>query len=126
MSDAMSVATIETEDLTSAQRATIIDVCIAAHDMEEFRNLFSYTTAGARHFIAYRGTELVSHAMVTTRWVQPEGLGELRTAYIDAVSTLPRYQGEGFGSAVMNLLATQIPDYDIGCLQTDVEGFYER
>ena len=25
----------------------------------------------------------------------------------------------------MNLLADEIPDYEIGCLQTDVRGFYE-
>ena len=126
MTDAMSVTTIETEELTPEQRSEIIAVCIAAHEMEEFRNLFSYTTAGARHFLAYRGAELVSHAMVTTRWAQPEGHPPLRTAYVDAVSTLPVYQGEGFGTTTMNRLAAEIPDYEVGCLQTDREGFYER
>src|SRR5262249_36146468 len=57
---------------------------------------------------------------------QPEGLPELRTAFVDAVSTLPAYEGQGCGSAVMRRLASEIPDYEIGCLQTDIPGFYER
>jgi len=42
------------------------------------------------------------------------------------VSTLPAYEGQGCGSAVMRRLAAEIPDFEIGCLQTDIPGFYER
>jgi aminoglycoside 2'-N-acetyltransferase I len=123
---AASVTVLTTEELTAAQRSSVIDVCIAAHDNEEFRNLFTHITSGGRHFLAYRGPELVSHAVVTTRWVQPEGEPVLKTAYVDAVSTLPVYQGLGYGSAVMHRLAAEIGDYEIACLQTDRPEFYER
>ena len=50
----------------------------------------------------------------------------LRTAFVDAVSTLPEYQGRGYGSAAMRRLAAEIGDYEIACLQTDRMAFYER
>lgn len=120
------VDVIETDDLTGAQRAAIIEVCVAAHRSENFRDLFSYTTDGARHFLGWRGDELVSHAMVTTRWLEPSGCGVLRTGFVDAVSTLPAAQGLGYASAVMRELAGSIDDYEVGCLQTDIPSFYER
>ena len=77
--------------------------------------------------IGYRGSELVSHAVATTRWAQPARQPPLRTAYVDAVSTLPSYQGLGYASAVMRRLADDIDGhFAIGCLQTDRDGFYGR
>lgn len=84
-----SVTYLRTEDLNAAARIAIIELCIAAHQEEDFRNLFSYIPSGGRHFLAYHETQLVSHAVVTTRWLQPEGLPLLKTAYVDAVATLP-------------------------------------
>ena len=101
-------------------------MCIAAHENDDFNNLFTFIPSGGRHFLAFRGLELVSHAVVTTRWAQPSGQRVLRTAYVDAVATLPEYQGLGHGSAVMRRLAAEIDDYEIACLQTDRPGFYER
>jgi aminoglycoside 2'-N-acetyltransferase I len=70
---------------------------------------------------------LVSHAVTTTRWLQPENLTLLKTAYVDAVATLPAYQGQGFGSALMRRLAeVSSADYEIACLETDQVSFYER
>ena len=45
-----------------------------------------YFASGARHFLAYDGDTLVSHAVVSTRGVQPDGLPVLRTAFVDAVT----------------------------------------
>jgi aminoglycoside 2'-N-acetyltransferase I len=125
--DDVVLAVLPTEELNAALREEIIEVCVAAHEVEEFRRMFThFIPSGGRHFLAYRGDEVVSHAVVTTRWAQPEGKAELKTAYVDAVSTLPKYEGRGYGSAAMNRLAATIDDYEIGCLQTDKAGFYER
>jgi aminoglycoside 2'-N-acetyltransferase I len=124
--DTILVTILTTEELTAALRSSVIDVCIAAHDNDEFRNLFTHIPSGGRHFLAYRGPELASHAVVTTRWVQPEGQRALKTAYVDAVSTLPMYQRRGYASAIMSRLGGEIGDYEIACLQTDRPGFYER
>ncbi len=107
------VKMLATEELSGDQRSSIIDVCIAAHDNEDFKNLFTiFIPSGGRHFLAYLGVELVSHAVVTTRWAQPEGQRELKTAYVDAVSTLPQFQSRGCASAVIRRLAADIGDYE--------------
>lgn len=127
MNKSIPVTSTRTEDLDQKIRAQIVELCVAAHQQEDFRNLFSYVPSGGWHFLAYHGDELVSHAMVTTRWLQPEGHQLLKTAYIDAVSSLPAYQGRGYGSAVMRRLAEEIDnEYIIACLETDREGFYAR
>lgn len=124
---AVIVEVLTTEDLTDADRSAVIDLCIAAHEQVEFKDLFTHIPGGGRHFLAYREDELVSHAVVTTRWLQPEGSDVLRTAFVDAVSTRPAFQGMGFGTATMRRLGEEIGDYEIGCLQTDnAAAFYER
>ena len=121
------VTSARTEDLSEETRSSIIELCVAAHQEEDFRNLFSYVPSGGRHFLAWSGDRLVGHAMVTTRWLEPEAHPILKTAYVDAVSTLPTYQGQGYGSAVMRRLASEVEDdFLIACLETDREIFYER
>jgi aminoglycoside 2'-N-acetyltransferase I len=68
----------------------------------------------------------VGHAAVTPRRLQPEGLPLLRTAYVDAVSTLPAYQGQGIGGKVMRHLAALLTDFEIACLETERASFYAR
>jgi aminoglycoside 2'-N-acetyltransferase I len=116
---------VRTEDLDDSTRATVIDVCIEAHGLDDFRNLFTHIPGGGRHVLAYDGSALVGHAVATTRWLQPAGLQMLKTAYVDAVSTSPAHQGMGVGSSVMRRLANDANvDHDIACLDTDKVGFY--
>ena len=127
MNEPVRVSSFKTEELDPDLRAAIVNLCILAHQEEDFRNLFSYVPSGGWHFLAFEGQALVSHAMVTTRWLQPEGQPLIRTAYIDAVATLPTAQGRGYGSTLMRHLARRIDDeYIIGCLETDRVKFYER
>jgi aminoglycoside 2'-N-acetyltransferase I len=98
-----------------------------AHANPEFQRLFSFLPPDGLHVLAYVGERLSSHAVVTTRWLQPEGLPLLKTAYVDAVSTSPEFQGQGHGSAVMRHLAAIIrEEYEIACLETEIVAFYER
>jgi aminoglycoside 2'-N-acetyltransferase I len=127
MNKSILVTSSKTEELSADTRAAIVHVCVTAHQENDFNNLFSYVTSGGWHFLAWHEDCLVSHAMVTTRWLQAEGLPLLRTAYIDAVATLPNYQGQGYGGAVMRQLAREIDqEYVIACLETDQQAFYER
>jgi aminoglycoside 2'-N-acetyltransferase I len=127
MPESIALISARTEDLDDATRASIIQVCAEAHQEEDFKNLFSYIPSGGWHFLAYHDDDLVSHAVVTTRWLQPEGQSFLKTAYIDAVATLPAYQGLGYGSDLMRQLASKIDsEYQIACLETERETFYER
>ena len=62
-----------------------------------------------------------------TRWLQPHGQSNLKTAYVDAVSTLPQAQGRGYASAVTDRLRSDIEAcYVIACLDTDIPKFYAR
>ena len=127
MTESTKIRSFKTEELEAETRVAIINLCILAHQEEDFKNLFSYVPSGGWHFLAFQDQELVSHALVTTRWLQPEGHPLLKTAYMDAVATLPIAQGRGHGSRLMRHLASRIEsDYLIGCLETEAIGFYER
>ncbi|MFL5654573.1 MAG: GNAT family N-acetyltransferase [Ktedonobacteraceae bacterium] len=126
MSEAIMVTSARTEELNADTRASIIHVCRTAHQEDDFTHLFSYIPSGGIHVLAYREHELVSHAVATTRWLQPEGLPLLRTAYVDAVATLPAYQGQGIASTLMRHLATVLSDFEMACLETERVSFYAR
>jgi aminoglycoside 2'-N-acetyltransferase I len=121
------ITSARTEELKAPIRNAIIELCVEAHQEQDFRNLFTYVSLGGLHFLAYHDEVLVSHALVTTRWLQTENQSLLKTAYIDAVATLPAYQGQGYGSALMRQLANEIDrEYVIACLETERETFYEN
>jgi len=126
MSQLLSVTSARTEDLQDDIKVSIVQLCIMAHQEEDFHNLFTYIPSGGLHFLAYFGMDLVSHAVVTPRMLQPEGQPWLRSAYVDAVATLPTYQKQGYGSALMRKLGESLDDFSIGCLETDRVGFYEN
>jgi aminoglycoside 2'-N-acetyltransferase I len=120
MPDDLTIRTARTAELDAATRRVVIDVCLAAHNEPDFENLFRYLPPDGLHILGYLGERLVSHAVLTTRWLQPEGYEILNSAWVDAVATLPEEQGRGYGSAVMRHLAAVIaPDYEIAGLHTD-------
>ncbi len=91
MNETITVSSARTEELNADTRAAIIHVCRTAFQEDDFLHLFSYIPSGGTHVLAYHEQELVGHAVATTRWLQPQGLPLLRTAYIDAVATVPAY-----------------------------------
>lgn len=127
MTEAFYITSAKTEALDAATRTAIIDLCIAAHQEEDFKNLFIYVPSGGWHFLGYCAQQLVSHALVTPRWLQAAHGPLLKTAYIDAVATLPTEQGHGYGSALMQHLASAIAtEYMIAALETEQPAFYAR
>jgi GNAT superfamily N-acetyltransferase len=128
MSAGLRIRTGRTDALNDELRSDIVRVCNSANHTAAFNALFSFLPPEGFHIMAYAGDELASHAVVTTRWLQPEGMSILRTAYVDAVATAPAFQGKGYGGAVMRHLATAIAtDYEIACLETsDQVPFYEH
>jgi aminoglycoside 2'-N-acetyltransferase I len=122
----ITVTCERTEDLDAATRAAIVDLCVRAHQEDDFRNLFAYIPGGGLHFLACQDGQVISHAVVTTRWLQPDGHRLMKTAYVDAVATLPAWQGQGYGSAVMRFLARNLAGYSIACLETERPSFFGR
>lgn len=126
MSVGTALTIVRTEDLSAGTRASIIEVCVAAFRSGSFEQMFDHIPAGGRHVLLQRDDQVVGHAVVTTRWLQPDGSPALPTAYVDAVATLPRYQRQGYGRMVMQHLASHIEDCAIGALKTASPGFYAR
>jgi aminoglycoside 2'-N-acetyltransferase I len=124
----ITVTVRATEDLSAAERDRISRLCNDANDTAAFGDLFVvYVRSGGRHFLGFDHDGLLaSHAVVTTRWVQPAGYGPQRTAFVDAVATDPARQRSGLSTHVMRRLGREIDDFDLGCLQTDLRSFYER
>ncbi len=119
------IETVRTHALAECTRDAVVQLCTAAHG-HDFSPLFTLLPPDGLHVMAYVHNRLVSHAVTTTRWLQPERLPLLRTAYVDAVATALAMQGQGYASAVMRHLATTVMDYDIACLETGRVSFYTR
>jgi len=78
------------------------------------------------HVMAIEDGVVVSHALWITRWLQPQGLPILRTAYVEGVATEEAYRGRGLASAVMRALHQRVLDFDLAGLCTGSPGFYAR
>jgi aminoglycoside 2'-N-acetyltransferase I len=128
---ALHITTCRTADVDAALQDAIVRMCTAAHG-NDFGSLFSFLPPEGLHVIGWMNAEadaeVAGHAVITTRWLQPQGLPLLRTAYVDAVATLPACQPQGIGSAVMRRLAEEAASegYEIAGLESGLRGFYER
>ena len=110
--------------LPAAVRDEVLELCTAAYD-EPFAEILAAVGPGV-HLLGRLEGQLVAHAMWVTRWLQPQGRPPLRTAYVEAVATLPAQQGRGFASALLRRLAREIDDHDLAALSPSDEGFYAR
>ena len=126
MQPALTLCSIRSNDVNETLRSQIVQLCIAAHQEPDFERLFSYLPADGLHVLAIDADQVMGHAVVTTRWLQPGAAPPLRTAYVDAVASSPDHQRRGIGSAVMHHLATVVTDYEIACLETEEPEFYQR
>ncbi|HEX4951741.1 MAG TPA: GNAT family N-acetyltransferase [Blastocatellia bacterium] len=124
MNDNLQFRVARANDLNAEERTALIQLCTAAYE-ENFDHLFS-SLPNATHVLGRLDGEIVTHAAWVTRWLQPAGLPLLRTAYVEAVATVPEQQGRGFGTAVMQHLQAHIQDYDLGALAPSEIAFYAR
>ena len=121
-----TIQVIAHQELPSNQLHAVLSLCAEAYD-EPFAT-FEPWAGNAVHVLGYLGTTLVSHAMWVERLLQPQGMPLLRTAYVEAVATLKAHQQQGYGTAIMTRLQTEIASYDLGGLSEnpDVRDRYQR
>jgi aminoglycoside 2'-N-acetyltransferase I len=127
MDKILKLEVLHADQLTSEQRAEIHALCKRAYamydvDLDPLFQTFTDTT----HVIGWWGSDIVSHAMWVTRWLQPSNQPPLRTAYVEMVATEPQFQGRGFATAVMRRLASSIHDFEIGGLSPAEPMLYTR
>jgi aminoglycoside 2'-N-acetyltransferase I len=127
--DELGVVVLPTAALTPATRAEIVALCnraFAQYPSNDFTTLFDFVTA-SMHALARENDVLVAHACWASRWLQPEGLPPLHTAYVDAVATEPALQRRGIGSSVMHRFAQEATEYQLQALSSErAIAFYER
>jgi aminoglycoside 2'-N-acetyltransferase I len=112
------------KDLTPEEREAVVALCDLAYD--EDMGMIISEFVDPIHVLGFQDEQLVSHALWVTRYLKPEGLPLLRTAYIEAVATHPDFQHRGFASAIMCRLVEEIQDFDIAGLAPFNVDYYAR
>ena len=116
MVDELVLDVKEKRDVSEREYWEILDLCSRAYGLDY--QPFLKTFYSATHILGRYRRELVTHALWIPRWLQYPGLPLWRAAYVEAVATDERYRNRGFTSIVMQRLAREIKDYDIGGLCT--------
>ena len=122
------IQVVAAEDLRPLARADIVALCEAAY-REPFGHLFD-ELPGSVHVLARDDSgDLLSHAAFVTRWLRPAGFPLLRTAYVEAVATLPDRQGAGLATAVLQRLVEEVAAdtrWELAALSPSDPDFYAR
>jgi aminoglycoside 2'-N-acetyltransferase I len=122
LADKAAIRLIRSGELTAELEAEILTMCNRAFE-EDLQPLFR-TFTGATHVVAVLEGAIVSHAMWVTRWLQLGDEALLRTAYVEMVATDPRFERRGLATSVMQHLAKNITDFDLGALCPAEPGLY--
>lgn len=115
---------VDSVGLSGHERAAVTALCTQAYD-EPFAPYLTDIGPGT-HLLGYVHDELVAHAMWVTREFRVEGVGTLRSAYIEAVATLPSAHRRGYASALLRACAPLLAEHDIALLSPSDAAFYER
>jgi aminoglycoside 2'-N-acetyltransferase I len=124
MTEGYALKVLKGTNLSEQERYEVVALCSRAFETDY--GAFLPTFIDATHILARRQGALVSHALWVTRWLQPEGLPPLRTAYVEAVATEEAYRGRGYATAVMQRLALEIKDFELGGLSPAEQQLYSR
>lgn len=113
-----------TADLSGSNLAAIIALCDAAFE-EETGPYFGAIGPG-EHLIGWDGPELVSHLMWVSRWLQPQGIEPIRTAYIELVATTFAARGRGYATRLLEAAPPLLHGFDLAALSPATENLYLR
>jgi GNAT superfamily N-acetyltransferase len=120
------VETARTFALSREARAEITTACNAAFG-QDFDALFSLLPPDGLHFLGRSEGKLVAHLVVTDRSLR-FGKGRwLRSAYIDAVATLPDCRAKGYAGELLERAAALCgTSHDLLALSAGRENLYRR
>lgn len=120
----METTVVPGGELSDEMRRSVVDLCSRAYaeDFEPYLRLLSRAT----HLLGRVDGQLVTHAAWIERELHSRPVGPLRTAYIEAVATLPECQGRGFATAIMSRIPGLVTGFDLAALAPSHEPFYAR
>lgn len=110
----LTLSVLSSRAATPAVRERIITFCSAAYE-EEMAPYFAAFDEPT-YVLGHLDGELVTHGCWVTRWLQPEGLPSLKTAYVEAVATAHGHRGRGFAAALMRRIAAEVRDFELAAL----------
>jgi aminoglycoside 2'-N-acetyltransferase I len=122
--DQFHLVVVNSVSLSKEKQSEIISFCNRAFG-EDLKSFFS-TYNQATHILGYHSQTLVSHVMWLTRWLQVGTSKVMRTAYVEMVATEKSHRARGYGTAMMERVAEEIQDFDLGALSPFSVAFYER
>jgi aminoglycoside 2'-N-acetyltransferase I len=121
-----TVREVATAELTEAELADLRELFAAGWPAGDFDEDDWAHAMGGRHWLIELDGRVVSHAAVVERIVSAGGHA-LRTGYVEAVATLPGYEGRGLGSRVVAGATEHVRRrFELGALGTDRFTFYGR
>ena len=120
-----SVRVFTSEELATAElRQAVIDLCLAAHEEDVFRYMFTKYFSSAPFPRVRRRNTRESHGGSNRAVSSPQGSRSCAPRSSTRSRLSRRGQNQGYGNTTMQRLAETIGDYEIGCLQTDRTSFY--
>ena len=123
MTDALHIEIVPRAALGPGRYAEVVALCARAYE-EPFAEIMA-GFPDATHVLASSAGALVSHALWVPRTLAADGV-PLRSAYVEAVATEPRYQGRGYASRTLRAVAAAIARYDLGALSPSDSAFDAR
>jgi aminoglycoside 2'-N-acetyltransferase I len=116
---------VPTRQLSTAARRDIVHLCSLAYQ-EDFAQ-YLHDIGPGMHLMAIDDGRLVSHAAWVDRELRIDDRIALRSAYVEAVATLPGCEGRGHASALLEAIVRHVSAaYDIAALSPAHPAYYER
>jgi len=122
----MQFKIIAAQDLNNQQRQQIAELCFSAFDEDPWSQYTFMQTAV--HLLGILGGNIVSHALWTDRVFTINGSFNVKTAYIEYVTTDYKMRGKGFASQLLRHLVDTLTslEYGLAALQPEDEAFYKK
>jgi len=124
MSAALTIQRIATADVPPTTRTALLALCDAAYrePIEPYLEAIGH----GEHLLGMQGGVLVSHLMWVTRWLQPDGMPPLKTAYVELVATAPDAQDRGYATQLLEAFPNLVRDHAVAALSPATDGLYSR
>ncbi|MEI1682986.1 GNAT family N-acetyltransferase [Acinetobacter baumannii] len=122
----MQLKIIAAQDLNKQQRKEIAELCFAAFDEDPWSQ-YAFMQH-AIHIVGIVNNKIVVHALWTDRVFTINGSSDVKTAYVEYVTTDYTMRGKGLASQLLKYLVEALThlEYGLTALQPEVGAFYEK
>jgi len=122
----MEFKILEVKELNPHQRQQIATLCFSAFDEDPWSQ-YAFMQK-AFHVVGILDDQIVSHALWTDRVFAINGSSNVKTAYVEYVTTDYTMRGKGVASQLLKYLVEALTDlkYELAALQPEDEAFYKK